>query len=248
MIGGHFSVAREVDVAPVAIAQSPLITVLMAAETRRHLRKNRVRTGFGDLGVTADAVAVDLRQVPRVVEAQLRLNDLDCVAHVRFAVTAEARAAVVRLRMAADTIRGRRQMHPRRARTPDVPVAFEAVDPFDDMRAMLEGVRRELAVEPEHTCARGQEDHAQSEKARGCLHGLPERPAEARRSRGASNVRETRTSPSTSYRCRGDADASTAAATSQPSVDRHEREESAQGHATPRPAGTSGTTTSISLA
>jgi hypothetical protein len=55
---GRLILRREVPVAAVAVAERPLILVLVATEARGHLGPDRVRVLFRNGLVTADAIAV----------------------------------------------------------------------------------------------------------------------------------------------------------------------------------------------
>jgi hypothetical protein len=60
---GQRTLRGEVDMATVAIAQCPLVAVLVATEAARHLRQDGLRRGLGDFDVTAYAVAPDREHV-----------------------------------------------------------------------------------------------------------------------------------------------------------------------------------------
>ena len=174
----------------VAVARRPLVAVLVAAEAARHRGQERLRVILGDLHVTTHTLAVRRCDVLAVLEAQLLPRELHAAPHVRLAVAAAARPLVVRLRVAPPAIGVRGEMEgPAIARGLDALVAFLAVDPAVDVRAVLEGMRRRGAVKSEDARARRErqrEDHEERE---------------ARPHRGpanGSNVRATRTSASVS--------------------------------------------------
>jgi hypothetical protein len=159
VIVGRLSLRWEIDVAPVAVAQSPLIAMLVAPEAGRHLRKDGIGAGLGDFDVTPHAVAAGRRHVLRVIESQLGPRKLDAAAHVRFAVAPHARPFVVGLLVAPHTVRGRGKMERTVAAGGlDSHVAHDAVDPLEHVRAMLERVRRRFAANPEHAGAGRSED------------------------------------------------------------------------------------------
>jgi len=64
------SVVAEVDVTSVAVAQRPLIAVLVAAEARGHLRQHGLRTRLGRLDVAANAISPDRQHVSSVFESK----------------------------------------------------------------------------------------------------------------------------------------------------------------------------------
>jgi hypothetical protein len=147
VIGGKRAFAAEVDVAAVAVAQRPLIAVLVAPKAGGHRRQQRLRMRFGHLNMATHAVAVRSDDVLAVLEAQVLLRELDSASHERLAVAAAARALVVRLRVTSPTIRIRRKMERAQvASTRDARVTRDAVDSPVDVRAVLEWMRRRSSM------------------------------------------------------------------------------------------------------
>ena len=70
VVVGSLSVVPQVDVTSIAVAQRPLIAVLVAAEARGHLRQHGVRTGLGRFDVTANAISLGREHVPSVFESE----------------------------------------------------------------------------------------------------------------------------------------------------------------------------------
>ena len=141
VVVGHRSFVRERNVTTVAIAQAPLVLVLVATEAACHLRQDRLRGLLGDLDVTSNAVAPSCRHVLAVLETQMVARELDALAHVRLAVTAAARALVVGFGVATAAVRVRRKVKGARAvGHGNPPMALDAVDPFERVRAVFEGM------------------------------------------------------------------------------------------------------------
>jgi hypothetical protein len=169
----------EIDVAAVAVARPPLIFVLVASEAHRHFRAQRLRSFDADLHVAAHAVAVRGRHVRTVLESQVRARELGAATDVRLAVAVFAAARVVRLGVAAQTI-GRT----RKVQCPLVPrigrplMTRQAPDPFENVRPMLERVRR-LSADAEDAGARREDQCHDEQEGRATVHGN-------------SNVRPTR--------------------------------------------------------
>jgi hypothetical protein len=145
----------EVDVAPAAIAQRPLVAVLVTAEASGHLRQNGVGSSFGHLHVASHAVTVGGAHVGRVLEAQMLARELRCLPYVGFAVASHAGPLVVGPAVASQAIgTGREMQRSRFSCALDAHVAFLAVDALEHVRAVLEGMRRRRAVKPENPRAR----------------------------------------------------------------------------------------------
>jgi hypothetical protein len=172
--GGGRVLGGEIDVTTVAVAERPLVFVLVAAEARRHLREQRFRPRFGHRGMAADAVAFDRRHVLAMIEAEMRARELRCAAHERLTVTLSTRMLVVWFRVAPAAVGLRREVQmtglvgARCARDPDV--ALHAIDPLRHVRTMLEGMGRVPSAKAEDPRAgrdRERQDHREGEK----LHG-----------------------------------------------------------------------------
>jgi hypothetical protein len=101
MIVGRCALPGEINVASVAVAKRPFVTVLVAAEASSHLRQHRVWTRLGDLDMAVNAVALRGEHVARVCETELRACEIDGLSDVRLAVASLAGSLVVRLLVAA---------------------------------------------------------------------------------------------------------------------------------------------------
>ncbi len=146
----------EVDVTAVAVAQRPLVAVLVAAEARCHRRQKRLGSYLGHFRVTTHAIAVGSRDVLAVLEEQVRFRELDAAPNERLTVAALACALVVGLGVAPPAGRVRREMQrPLVACARHADVAFHAVDSPIDVRPVLERVRRSSRVQSEHARACG---------------------------------------------------------------------------------------------
>jgi hypothetical protein len=157
VVVGEGALCGEIDVTSIAVTQRPLVTMLMAAETRGHLRKHSVGSRLRDLPMAVNAIALRRERVPRVCEAELRARELDGLSDVWFAVAALTGSLVVRLLVAtpAGGIRGevQRSTLPRHV---DAHVAFDAIDPLENVRSVLERSRGRLMSDAEDARARGQ--------------------------------------------------------------------------------------------
>jgi hypothetical protein len=162
---------RKVLVAPAAIAERPLIAVLVASEADRHLRLERLGLRVARRGVAAHAVPVHGRHVLPVIEAEVAARELGGPADVRGSVAVEARPRVVRARVAAEAVGSRGEMERLVvAVARDLRVARHAVDPFGGVGAMLEGVGRVAALETEDPRAGGERE-SEEQQERQPLHG-----------------------------------------------------------------------------
>jgi hypothetical protein len=170
------SLFGEVDVTAGAIAQRPLLAVLVAPEARRHLWQDGLRMHLRHLGVAAHAVAVYGAHVAWVLEAELGAGELGRLPHVRFAVAVHARPVVVRVfvTVPADGLAGEVE-RAGLSRVGDVRVALDAVDPLQHVRAVLERVRRGLRAQTEHARAGGKRDRQDDRPGGADLHRKPGR-------------------------------------------------------------------------
>jgi hypothetical protein len=147
----------EVDVTAIAVAQRPLVLVLVTAEADGHLRAQRIGPRVGDCAVAANAVSMDRRVMLGVVKAQVIACELGPLAYVRCAMAPAARPFVVRLGVAPAAIGVGRQVQRAAVACALYPrVALDAVYPLDHVRAVLERVRRVRSPNPKYACARGE--------------------------------------------------------------------------------------------
>ena len=100
---GRGLLGGEILVTAVAVAERPLLAVLVATEARRHLGPQHLGPCLGDRFVTPDAVAAHLGLMVAVLEAQVLLRKRGSLSNVCSPVAAEAGALVVRLLVAAAT-------------------------------------------------------------------------------------------------------------------------------------------------
>jgi hypothetical protein len=96
---------RKLDVATIAIAGPPLILVLVATETDRHLGPQRFWLLDADLDVATHTVTLRRGHVRTVLEFEVDTRELGAAAHVRFAMAVVARARIVRLGVTAHAVR-----------------------------------------------------------------------------------------------------------------------------------------------
>ncbi len=194
IVGGR-TLGGQIDVAAAAIAQRPLIAVLVASKAGGHLRQDGLRTSLGHLGMAVHAIALGGDHVPRVLEAKLSARQLRHLAHVRFAMALHAGSVVMGLLMAPPTVGvGGKMKRPGLTCRRDTRVALDAVDPFQNVRTVLERVRRALLTKTEHAGASRQRDgqHHEQREAR------PHRDPAAGATDGPSKARERRTIASAS--------------------------------------------------
>jgi hypothetical protein len=186
MIVGECALRSEIDVASVTVAEGPFVAMLVAAEACGHLRQYGVGSCLGDLDMAVNAVAIRGEHMARVRETELRARELDGLPDIRLAVAALAGSLVVRLLVAAAASGIRRKMR-RRALGGyvDARVAFDAVDPLENVRAVLERVRGRLVANTEDTRAGGERDREQHDQREPRPHRI-------------SSARETRSKPSAS--------------------------------------------------
>jgi hypothetical protein len=145
----------------------------MAAEARRHLWKDGIGPRFGDLDVATHAVSVRCDHVPTVIEPEPRSRIFHSPADVGFAMAIHARPLVVRLAVAAPAARLRRKVQGTSlARGLHPGVAFDAVNPFENVRAMLEWMRRKAGSDPEDARTGRQHDRQKHERREAGLHGV----------------------------------------------------------------------------
>jgi hypothetical protein len=167
VILGERPFVRQIDVTAVAVAQRPLVAVLMAAEARRHRRQQRLGSSLGHFGVTAHTIAVRGRDVIAMREAKVRLRELDARPNERLTVAAFAGVLVVWPRVAPPArCVGREVRRALVACSRDADMTFQAVDSAIDVRPVLERVRRRRAMQSEDACARGKgerNDHREGE-------------------------------------------------------------------------------------
>jgi hypothetical protein len=186
MIVGRCALRGEINVASVAVAERPFVTVLVAAEAGGHLRQHRVGSFFGDLDMAVNAVALYREHVARVCETELRARELDGLSDIRLAVASLAGSLVVGLLVAAAAGGIRRKVQgPALAGDADTRVAFDAVDPFENVRTVLERPRGRLVANAEKTRAGGQRDRQEHNEREPRSHRI-------------SSARETRSKPSAS--------------------------------------------------
>jgi hypothetical protein len=141
VVGGGRSLGGKVDVTAIAVAQRPLVAVLMAAETGRHLGQSGLRVALRDLDVTSNAVSVGHPHVLAVLEAQVLARQLHAFADIRFAVALATNSLVVRFGVTAAAVGlGRNIGTARGVGARDPRVAFDAIDPFQRVRSVLEWV------------------------------------------------------------------------------------------------------------
>jgi hypothetical protein len=160
--------------------------MLVAAEAGGHLRQNRVGSFFGDLDMAVNAVAIYREHVARVCEAELRARELDGLSDVRLAVASLTGSLVVGLLVAAAAGGIRRKVQrPALAGDVDTRVAFDAVDPIENVSAVLERPRGRLVANAEKTRAGGQRDRQEHNEREPRSHRI-------------SSARETRSKPSAS--------------------------------------------------
>lgn len=82
MVLRHGAVVPKVDVASIAVAELPLVAVLVAAEARRHLGKDCIGPRFGDLDVAPNAVSIRCDHVPTVIKPKPRSRVFHGATHV----------------------------------------------------------------------------------------------------------------------------------------------------------------------
>ncbi len=206
MTRGRGVFRSEVLVAAVAITKGPLISVLVAAEARGHLGPDHVWVLFRDGLVAPNTVAVRRYLVGPMLEAQMLAGEPRPLARSFGAMAPKAGVWVVRFRVASAAGRIRREVQRLDVtRGGDALVALDAIDPVRRVGAMLERVRRVAMAQAEHACA--------------CREGKRKREGDQEAERaphGRAQLRERRASTWVSYRCSGVAEASIAAAASQP--------------------------------
>jgi hypothetical protein len=190
----------KVDVTAIAVAQRPLVPVLVASEATRHGGHESLGPRLGYFDVAAHAVAIRCAYMVAVFESQMLLRKLDTPAHVRLAVTTAARALVVRLGVAALAIGvGREVERSTLAGARHAGVALDAVDPVQDVRTVLEGMRRRGGLQPEDARAGRQQDRDHHDEREPRPHRVPTlRPGVCRAREPRSNICDTRTSASVS--------------------------------------------------
>jgi hypothetical protein len=150
-----------------------LVAVLVTAEARRHPWKDGIGPRFCDLDVAPHAVSVRCRHVPTVIEPEPRARIFHGSTDVGFAMAIHARTLVVRLAVAAPAARLRRKVQGASlARGLQPSVAFDAVNPLETVRAMLERVRGEARADPEDARASRQRDRQKHERRQTGLHGV----------------------------------------------------------------------------
>jgi hypothetical protein len=185
VVVGERALGDEVDMASVAVTQRPLVSVLVAAEARGHLRKHGVGSCLCDLDVAMNAVALRGERVARVRETQLRARKLDGLSDVRLAMAPLAGPLVVRLLVAAAAGGIRRKMQRcTLAGHVDTHVTLDAVDPLENVLSVLERPRGGLAAQAEEACARGERDGEQHEQRQ----PRPHRISSARETRSRASV------------------------------------------------------------
>jgi hypothetical protein len=166
MVGRWRAVVLEIDVAGVAVSHVPLVLMLVTAEAGRHLGAQLDRRLFGDPDVAAHAVSLHVDHVASVLEPQVLAGKLGTLTHEGLSVAGAARALVVRLGVAAATgsvcgeVDGARV-----AREGDAFVANDAVDPFDDVRAVLEWMGLGRLSEAQHAGACGERESEDQEQS-----------------------------------------------------------------------------------
>jgi len=155
----------EIDVTAIAVADGPLVLVLVAAETRRHRRPERHWIRFGDLNVAAHAIPSNGFRVRPMLEAKVLSCELRTVTSGRFSVAAPAISCVVRFLVATDAIgRSRQVQRIVVARARHAGVARDAAHAFQDMGSVLERMRGSYGTETEHTGACDREDRSEAQE------------------------------------------------------------------------------------
>jgi hypothetical protein len=190
MVLGHRPFRSEVDVTAVAVAQRPLVAVLMASEAARHPRQDGFGPLLGHLDVASNAVALGGLHVLRVGEAKVTACKLDGLADVRFSVAHLAGARVVWLFVAPDARAvGGHVQGGAGGFALYTPVALDAVDSLERVRAVLERTLGWLAADAQHARAPGRQQ------------GEGKEPEEhAAKAHWTSTARDRRTSALVSYR------------------------------------------------
>jgi hypothetical protein len=154
MVGRRRPFRSQVHMTAVAIAQSPLVAVLVTPETGRHFGQDRFRIAFGDLDVASHAVAMGCEHVLAMLESQVLARQFDTLANVRLSVAPAACSLVVRLDVAAAASCFRRKAHRPGCRSRDGRVASHAVDAAEHVRPVLEWMRGRRALQSEQARAR----------------------------------------------------------------------------------------------
>jgi hypothetical protein len=177
---------REVLVTAVAVAQWPLIAMLVAAEASGHLRPDHLGALFGHGLVAADAISVRHRLMRSMLKPEMLSREPGVLPHVGRSVAAQARPLVVRFRVTGDARCVRGQMERLDiARRGYALVACDAVDPVRRVRAMLEGVRRVTRAEAENSRARCEREACDDDERERALHSAPQ--CRERRARALSS-------------------------------------------------------------
>jgi hypothetical protein len=131
----------KVLVAAIAVAKRPFIAMLVAAEAGGHLRTDRVRVLLRHSLVAANAIPVRRRLMSTMLEAKVLPRESCPFPGVAGPVAAEARASVVRFRMAPPTGRVGWKVERFYLTGCCYPlVTLDAVDPMRCVGAMLERV------------------------------------------------------------------------------------------------------------
>jgi hypothetical protein len=183
MVVGQRAFGLQIDVATAAVAQSPLVAVLVTAEATRHLRQHRFGPLFGHFHVAVNAITRSRPHVLGMRETQVLARELDRIPHVLFSVAGPAWPRIVRLLVAPDALRVCRHvqghqivggLHAR--------VALDAAYPLEHMGTVLEGMGLRRAPDAQHARAARQDD------------GQGQQPDGQAAAHGSSSARETRTS------------------------------------------------------
>lgn len=156
----------EVDMAPVAVSNVPLVLMFVAAETGRHFGAKLRRLRLGHPHVASHAVPLHIRHVALVLETQMLAGKLGPLAHEGLAMARAARVLVVRLGVtaAANGVAGEME-GARIAGERNPRVALHAVDPLDDVRTMFEGMGWRRLFEPEYPRACSERERDDQKKS-----------------------------------------------------------------------------------
>jgi hypothetical protein len=185
VVVGERALGGEVDVASVAITHRPLVSMLVAAEARGHLRKYGVGARLCDLHMAVNAVALGGEHVLRVRETQLRARERDGLSDVRFAMATFTGSLIVRLLVAAAAGGIRRKVQRSwLAGQVDAHVTFDAVDPLENVRSVLKRPRSGLAANAKQARTRGERDGENHEERQ----PRPHRTSSARETRSKASA------------------------------------------------------------